>query len=244
MFNGPNIVTSGLILALDAANRKSYPGSGTTWFDLSGNNNHFTLFNSPTYNSLGYFELDGTNDYIRSTNTLDLSISNAVTVEIVLKVNSYPLAAPVDVIYEHTSDFNSSTGGFVHSYNDNSLSQNFEVFLSNRGTSGYNIGYWSKGVYNDLQWKSSISVIDRTQSSTENRLFIQGILSTAISNPAAGTALDNTNNFANANFYVGSRNGTLYFANMNLSSIKIYNRALSAAEIQQNYNSTKSRFNL
>ena len=88
MFNGPNIVTSGLVLSLDAANTKSYPGSGTTWFDISGNNNHFTLFNSPTYNSLGYFELDGTNDYIRSTNTLDLSISNAVTVEIVLKVNS------------------------------------------------------------------------------------------------------------------------------------------------------------
>jgi hypothetical protein len=38
---GPNIITNGLVLALDAANNKSYPGSGATWYDLSGNNYHF-----------------------------------------------------------------------------------------------------------------------------------------------------------------------------------------------------------
>ena len=54
----PNIVTDGLVLALDAANPKSYPGSGTTWYDLSGNNDDFTLDSSGiTYNSDGYFSL-------------------------------------------------------------------------------------------------------------------------------------------------------------------------------------------
>ena len=55
---GPEIVTDGLVLSLDAANKKSYPGTGTTWYDLSGNNSDFTLDGSGiTYNSNGYFDL-------------------------------------------------------------------------------------------------------------------------------------------------------------------------------------------
>ncbi len=241
---GPDIIQNGLVLSLDASDKNSYPGSGANWFDISGNNNHFTLFNSPSYNTSGYFVLDGVDDYIRSTNTLNLSNTNVVTVDIWLKVNSYPVSIPIDIVYEHTSDFNSSTGGFVHSYNDNSLSQNFEVFISNRGDSGYNIGYWDKSVYNDLGWKNSVAVLDRNQSSAENNLYLQSRLINAVSNPAAGYSGNNTNNFANANFFIGSRNGTLYFANMNVFSIKIYNRALSQSEIIQNYNAQKSKFNL
>lgn len=66
IYGGPDIVTNGLVLHLDAANNKSYPGSGTTWFDLSGNNNHGTLVNGPAYSSIntGIFILDGVNDYI------------------------------------------------------------------------------------------------------------------------------------------------------------------------------------
>jgi hypothetical protein len=63
--NGPKIVTDGLILALDAADRTSYPGSGTTWSDLVGNN-YGTLTNGPTFNSAncGTIVFDGTNDYV------------------------------------------------------------------------------------------------------------------------------------------------------------------------------------
>ena len=46
---GPSIVTDGLVLALDAANHKSYPGSGTTWYDLSGNGNNGTLNCGPSF---------------------------------------------------------------------------------------------------------------------------------------------------------------------------------------------------
>jgi hypothetical protein len=71
MFTGPNIVTDGLMLALDASNPKSYPGSGTTWYDLSGNSKHFTLDNTGiTWNSSGYFSLaDGGAIYNGSTST-------------------------------------------------------------------------------------------------------------------------------------------------------------------------------
>ena len=66
MFTGPDIVTDGLVLALDAANVKSYPGSGTTWYDLSGNGAHAEAVNMPTWNSNGYFTFDGTNDELHS----------------------------------------------------------------------------------------------------------------------------------------------------------------------------------
>ena len=60
---GPKIVTDGLVLALDTANPNSYPGSGTTWTDVV-NSRPGTITNSPTFNSSGYFDLDGSNDYV------------------------------------------------------------------------------------------------------------------------------------------------------------------------------------
>ena len=73
-----HIITDGLVIALDAANTKSYPGSGTTWSDLSGNSNNGTLTNGPTFNSGngGSIVFDGTNDYI---NTTIINVSNIFT---------------------------------------------------------------------------------------------------------------------------------------------------------------------
>jgi len=66
MYTGPHIITDGLILSLDAASTRSYPGTGTTWYDLSGQNAHAEAVNMPTWNSNGYFEFDGTNDEFHS----------------------------------------------------------------------------------------------------------------------------------------------------------------------------------
>ena len=69
VFSGPNLVTSGLILNLDGSNTKSYPGSGTTWFDTSGYNNHHTVTASPTFSS-GRFTLDGSTQGFTKTSAL------------------------------------------------------------------------------------------------------------------------------------------------------------------------------
>jgi len=61
--NGPRITTNGLVLCLDASDRNSYPGTGTTWYDVSGNGYNATLTNGPTWSSTGYFIFDGSNDY-------------------------------------------------------------------------------------------------------------------------------------------------------------------------------------
>jgi len=68
--HGTNIVRNGLVLCLDAANIKSYSGSGTTWFDLSPNRNDITLVNAPTY-STTHFTFDGTNEQGNLTTTIN-----------------------------------------------------------------------------------------------------------------------------------------------------------------------------
>ena len=68
----PRIVTDGLVLALDAANTKSYGGSGTTWTDLNGRGNDGTI-SGATYNSDGYFSFDSTDDLVTIPNSSDLT---------------------------------------------------------------------------------------------------------------------------------------------------------------------------
>ena len=74
----PSIVTDGLVLCLDAANTKSYPGSGTTWTDISGRGNNGTLTNGPTFSSDdgGSIVVDGSNDFILTPRVTGTGLSN------------------------------------------------------------------------------------------------------------------------------------------------------------------------
>ena len=86
----PKIVTNGLVLCLDAANRRSYPGAGTAWTDLSGNNNHATLINGPIFNNIntGNIIFDGTNDTSSFGNVLNLRTNNFTLIQWI-KPNSF-----------------------------------------------------------------------------------------------------------------------------------------------------------
>lgn len=100
-YNNPKLVTDGLVLALDAANPKSYPGTGTTWSDLVGSNDG-TLTNGPTFDSgnSGSFVFDGIDDYADSGNP---SISNGkLTVNAWAKINT-------GSIYQHIVDSSSNS---------------------------------------------------------------------------------------------------------------------------------------
>jgi hypothetical protein len=85
--NGGRIVTDGLVLSLDAGDRNSYPGTGTTWFDLSGNNNNAALVNGPTFNSAngGNITNDGIDDYIGGPT---MNVGTERTVEIIYNMTS------------------------------------------------------------------------------------------------------------------------------------------------------------
>jgi hypothetical protein len=79
---GPKTVTNGLVLCLDAADKNSYSGTGTTWTDLTGNGNNGTLTNGPTFNSAngGSISFDGTNDYIDCGSNSILKLTGDITI--------------------------------------------------------------------------------------------------------------------------------------------------------------------
>jgi len=227
MYTGPNIVTDGLVLCLDAANTKSYPGSGTTWRDLSGRTNNFTLNNSPTFSNtvLGSFSFDGANDY--GTISTIPEVSNC-TYTLWLKWNS--IAA--------------NQGIFG---NENILNGTNSVGIRRRS----NNNYWlSQGVGQATIVSSSLSAdfvsnwhsLSGTTDGSFGRIYINGVLTSQASYNGTNS---NTGRYTIGAVDYDGVGGQIYeYFNGNIASIMVYNRALSASEVLQNYNATKTRFGL
>ena len=93
--SGPDLVQNGLVLALDASDRNSYPGSGTTWRDMSGNSNNGTLTNGPTFNSAngGSIVFDGSDDYAQITTSG--IINNIISVDTMIYIDSVKTYAAI-----------------------------------------------------------------------------------------------------------------------------------------------------
>lgn len=103
------IVTDGLVLSLDAANINSYPGTGTDWYDLSGNGTHCVLTNSPTWNSSGYFSFDGIDD------GADNTINPQNYVDLMIGMYGLPVGG-LEMVFAKYNDFDKSfrtNGGFL-----------------------------------------------------------------------------------------------------------------------------------
>ena len=113
--SGPDIIEDGLVLALDAANTKSYGGSGTTWSDLSGNGNDGTI-DGATHNSDGYFAFDGSNDYVDIGNVLN---QFPITISAWTKTNSTSESYNVDVVNKYTA---ASGNGYRLAFSSNGIS--------------------------------------------------------------------------------------------------------------------------
>jgi len=231
--HSPKIITDGLVLCLDAADPKSYPGSGTAWTDRSGNSNHFTLYNSPTYNTAGYFTFDGVDEYARSSNTIDLTSTDAVTVEVAFRVSSVTIN---EMIFEHTANWNGNSGAFG-------------AFSNSRGS-------WASTPTTDhfIHMNSDAGRLDSgpsddlTAFNYNTMLFSNANGVTHYNNGSQPTIYNDTpssvTNFANDYTYISTRGGTSFYGGMDIVFIRIYNRELSTSEILQNYNATKSRFGL
>jgi hypothetical protein len=243
VYAGPDIVENGLVLHLDAANRRSYPGTGTGWFDLSGNGNNVILVNGPSYSSSnnGFITFDGTNDCSNTISTLNLSNTNAVTLFYIMKANVY---TTLQILHELSSNFNNQSDSFVSGYCDNSVGSNNGVLTSLKGNIGYNIADYNKSLLDNLSWCSLCIIHDTSQSSKENLIYKNSIITGEDRNPVSGYSANNTNNFGNRTFYIGSRNNSEFFASMSISCLLLYNRRLSDFEIQQNFNALRGRFNL
>lgn len=242
-FRGPSIVTDGLVLYLDAANPDSYPGSGTSWFDISGNGNHFTLYNGVSFSGSekGVLVFDGVNDYASSNNTINLNQFSQIMIEVYCKTNSSPSASAL--VFESSANWNTVTGGLGFAINSNG-----NIFTLNSNHTNHN----TQGARNYLsidnsQWNQHVNIFSKIADSTGRLTYLNSNLNNFVVGPgystSTATAGDNRS-FANDTFYIGSRAGTSGFFNGSISSLKIYGFKTSSDQIAQNYNAFKTRFGL
>ncbi len=214
------IVTSGLVMHLDAGNAASYPGSGTAWTDLTVNGNNGTLTNGPTYSAAdgGQIVFDGVNDYIIGTNNASVQITEGTIacwvrcqtepnyVGLISKNNAWALVANNDVLgcYDWGNAVFRSTGLNIA---DNAWRYISMTFTNTVGTPSNNAIIYVNG-----------SAVLTTTTKHVNQATEFGL---AVAQAVSGENL---------------RGG--------IAIGHIYNRVLSAAEIQQNFDANKARFGL
>jgi len=226
MYFSPRIVTSGLVLALDAADKNSYRGSGTTWRDLTSNDNNGTLTNGPTFSNTkgGAIVLDGTDDYVSLTSTTSLRPSN-VTLSVWFNRNNSAISG-AECIAE-------SRKSLWISYGFHISSGAITWYIGYLDTVPYSTSVGATGNYIDGQWHNVVGTYDKQNL----KIYIDGILQ-ATSNSFTSDILYTGDLVFLIGFHAES---TTYFEGK-IATTSLYNRALTATEVLQNYNATKTRF--
>ena len=241
VFAGPEITESGLVLALDAANSKSYPGSGTTWTDLSGRSNSGTLINGPTYSSTngGSLVFDGTNDYGSIPhNTILNPGTGSFTFGGFFKTNA------------------DAPSGYFPTYltkNDGDFSNGYMIRANYPYDGKYFIMY-SQGFTDNVDRSNITSTLTTSLGVWVNIVGVWNAPSKTLTlyfNGVANGTGTTTNSLtinptANLEFgrYNRTSNSRFEYINGNISQVSIYNRALTATEIQQNFIATRSRYSI
>jgi len=227
----PLYVTSGLQLHLDAGLRESYPGSGTTWFDLSGNGFNGTLINSVGYSSSnqGSLTFNGSNQTV-SVSKPNPNISGQITMSAWVLFNNYT-SSPI-VVHKgthYTFQFRASDGTDRWTYAD---STNYSYSNFGSRTAG--------GLYQTGRW---MNVAVSKDPSNSVRLYKNGsLLDTRTS---FGSAITTTNSTLWISGYSDTDTApTSSVLNGNIAIISIYNRALSGDEINQNFQAFRNRYDI
>jgi len=217
----PGIVTGNLSMFLDAGNASSYPGSGTAWTDLSNNSRNGTLTNGPTYSSAdgGSIVFDGTNDFVQCSGSITATAAT-----------------------------------FVAWIRRNGSQGTYDGILSSRGTSvtgmqfysSDQLGYIWNNAINTYTWNSGLTVPDLTWcmvavsvTSTSATAYLcqsGGITSATNTVSHTSTTIDDIK--------IGQEEFGGRFFTGNIATAMIYDRALSAAEISQNFNALRGRYGI
>lgn len=229
----PKIVTNGLVLYLDAANPKSYVSGSTTWSDISRGGNNGALTNGPTFNSSngGSIVFDGSNDYI------DLGDRDAFD-----GFASYSLSVWVYInAFNIYTAFFHKWGATGYSYFLGAFNDNFKVTAGeNYATNtGGKTGYYGDVSNTALQTGRWYNIV-YTSTISNISLYINGVLDNSIANSWRGGNIINSI----TSLKLATHFDQPTYTNCRMSNSMIYNRALSATEVLQNYNATKTRFGL
>lgn len=224
------IITNGLVLNLDAGNPLSYPGTGIIWNDLSGNGNNGTLVNGPAFNSVngGSIVFDGVNDFV-SLGNFALSSLPKGSISAWVKLASGGL--PFQMIAGKRSL--GSVNGFDYMVDLSSTGTNIRGIVSNRSNINIITGTTTL-LYNVWYF------IVFTWSGSFLNVFLNGNINATQQIQNVSVSSSSTLPFDIAI----ARDTTPRYYKGNIGEVDLYNRALSASEILQNYNATKSRFGL
>ena len=214
---GPNIVTDGLVLSLDAANINSYTGSGTTWTDISGKGNDGTLTNGPTFSSdnNGNIVFDGSNDYVSIPN---VALSRNCSILFWFKDNNPG---------NWTDTFTFQTG------DDGTAGR-----LEKNGTVAYQYNWYRSG------FVSGTILFNHTGTKYDFISLVFDDTNATCYQNAVQTAQSASSDFGSASTIHFGKRFTGQHWRGNIAEVLIYNRALTALEVKQNYNAHKGRFGL
>jgi hypothetical protein len=243
-----SIVTNGLIISVDAGNIRSYAGSGNTAYDLTRSNSNYTFTNGPVYNASngGAFVFDGTNDFLYNSSRM------------------------IDTEFQYTSTFTAiSWCKITENTNEGYIVNNRTQDANGTFYTGWGLNHWAGAIYgfvggypgnNTLSWRrvstSSVTfdnfiynkwshiVYVNTGVAGGQKIYVNGI-------DATNSASDDTNppytiNYSGGNhrIYLGYDGSQTHPLTGSIAQVQIYNRALSAQEISQNFNATRDRYGI
>jgi hypothetical protein len=212
-----SVVRDGLVLYLDAANPKSYTGSDILWKDLSGNGNNGTLVNGVGYSpdNKGSMIFDGVNDFI-DTSYMPPTGTNPRTISIWFKANALQ---------------NKNLLG----YGTGSMMRMWDVLLLNTGVVGVHLfqsGAEASAPYQVGQWQNVVFAFTYPTITS----YMNGEQKNSHSRNDINTGETNTLSISKGVF------STYHYFNRSVSTVQVYNRALTDAEIRQNYEATRGRY--
>lgn len=221
-----SVVLDGLVMYLDAANPRSYPGNGTNWYDLSSSKMTGVLTGSPTYNSNGYFTFNGAGAYVEcGTNTI--TGSSAFTLS--SWFNTATVSKYSGAITIGTSG--TGTSAYIGTVNATQVGTSQSIgggfYSNNWGTGVTTLNTWLQIVFTYAGGASGLSTF-----------YVNGIVK--LNQNYSGTP-----NIASTYTRIG-RIGidTLYDVNGSIGIAQIYNRALTAAEVSQNFQALRGRYGI
>lgn len=220
--HSPSIVTNGLVFCMDAGNPRSYPKSGTTWYDATSTGYNATLVNGPVFTSSSassYFTFDGVNDIATIPNNTALD-TQTPSVEVWVKTNA------------------TTQNGFW--FEKGSVNSQYALFQEGA------VIQWRLGPLGDLSTTTATYMntsnwyqVVGTFTSGSRILYINGVQ--VNSNATTGTLSTNSNGMS-IGAYGGTSGSNAYYYNGALSVCRVYNRVLTAAQVSQNFNALRGRY--
>jgi hypothetical protein len=230
----PKIITEGLVLYLDAANPYSYVSGSTSWNDISRGGNNGTLVNGPTFSSAnnGSIVFDGTNDYVNCGNSTALNSSNITFSTWIRRTASWNFPGSCIFWAKPNGDF-TGNGFYIEPYTPG---RDVLTVITNGAAGSYFLDTISSN--SRFALNTWINFAFTLNGNTPNMYFNGVLSSTTVGGVPAITSTSDTK-------YILS-NSPIYgnYTPGNIAITQIYNRALSAQEVLQNYNATKTRFGL